>query len=112
MQLHVIPPGFGLRNTGPFGLKVEMALVHLGLEHELVPVVDPRSAPKGKSLPPMRWSRGLMSGSDSENPTGSPSISAINTTPRPSSGRTSSPRCWNSAWVIGTAAQFFSQAPL
>ncbi|MDJ0787049.1 MAG: Tom37 metaxin N-terminal-like domain-containing protein [Myxococcota bacterium] len=48
LQLHVIPPAFGLRNTGPFGLKSEMALTHLKQEFELVHTADPRKAPKGK----------------------------------------------------------------
>ncbi len=48
IKLHVIPPAFGLRNTGPFGLKCEMALRHLDQDFELVPEADPRSAPKGK----------------------------------------------------------------
>ncbi len=48
IRLHVIPPAFGLRNTGPFGLKCEMALLQLKLDFELVPTADPRSAPKGK----------------------------------------------------------------
>jgi glutathione S-transferase len=48
IKLYVIPPAFGLRNTGPFGLKCEMALLHLKQEFEMVPSGDPRSAPKGK----------------------------------------------------------------
>lgn len=50
IKLCVIPPAFGLRNTGPFGLKCEMALLHLKLEFELVPTADPRTGPK-KKLP-------------------------------------------------------------
>jgi glutathione S-transferase len=53
IQLHALPPAFGLRNTGPFALKCEMALVHLGLEFELVHQGDPRTGPKGK-LPFLR----------------------------------------------------------
>lgn len=48
MKLYVIPPAFGLRNTGPFGFKSELALRHLKLDFELVASPDPRSAPKGK----------------------------------------------------------------
>jgi len=48
IKLYVIPPAFGLRNTGPFGFKCEMALLHLKQEFELIPSADPRSAPKGK----------------------------------------------------------------
>jgi glutathione S-transferase len=48
MKLHVIPPAFGLRNTGPFGLKCEMALTHLKQDFDLVELGDPRAAPKGK----------------------------------------------------------------
>jgi len=48
IKLYVLPPAFGLRNTGPFCLKSEMALVHLKQEFELVVSGDPRSAPKGK----------------------------------------------------------------
>jgi glutathione S-transferase len=48
IKLYVLPPAFGLRNTGPFGLKCEMALLHLKLEFEMVESADPRSAPKGK----------------------------------------------------------------
>ena len=48
MKLHVIPPAFGLRNTGPFGFKSELALRHLKQEFELVMSPDPRAAPKGK----------------------------------------------------------------
>jgi len=48
MKLHVIPPAFGLRNTGPFGFKSELALRHLKLDFELVSSPDPRTAPKGK----------------------------------------------------------------
>ena len=48
MKLHVVPPAFGLRNTGPFGLKSEMALRHLKQEFELIPTVDPRTGPKRK----------------------------------------------------------------
>lgn len=47
MKLYVIPPAFGLRNTGPFDLKCEMALRHLEREFKLVPSA-PRTAPKGK----------------------------------------------------------------
>jgi glutathione S-transferase len=48
MKLHVLPPAFGLRNTGPFAFKCELALIHLKLEFELVESADPRTAPKGK----------------------------------------------------------------
>jgi glutathione S-transferase len=48
IKLYLLPPAFGLRNTGPFALKCEMALLHLKQEFELVPSGDPRSAPKGK----------------------------------------------------------------
>ena len=48
LELHALPPAVGLRNTGPFGLKCEMALRHLGLEFEMVPSSDPRTAPKAK----------------------------------------------------------------
>jgi glutathione S-transferase len=48
IKLHALPPAFGLRNTGPFALKCEMALLHLKLDFELVPSSDPRSAPKAK----------------------------------------------------------------
>ena len=48
MQLITFPPAFGMRNVSPFCLKVEMALTHLGLPHEIVEESDPRKAPKGK----------------------------------------------------------------
>jgi len=48
IKLYVLPPAFGLRNTGPFGLKCEMALRHLKLEFEMVLSGDPRTGPKGK----------------------------------------------------------------
>lgn len=48
MQLMTFPPAFGMRNVSPFCLKVEMALTHLGLPHEIVEESDPRKAPKGK----------------------------------------------------------------
>ncbi len=47
-RLHVIAPAFGLRTTGPFGLKCEMALRHLKQDFELVPSMNPRAAPKAK----------------------------------------------------------------
>jgi glutathione S-transferase len=48
MKLHVLPPAFGLRNTGPFAFKCELALLHLKLDFELVESADPRTGPKGK----------------------------------------------------------------
>ncbi len=48
IQLYALPPAFGLRNTGPFALKCEMALVHLGVDFEIVHEGDPRKGPKGK----------------------------------------------------------------
>jgi glutathione S-transferase len=48
IKLYVLPPAFGLRNTGPFCLKSEMSLLHLKQEFEMVVSGDPRSAPKGK----------------------------------------------------------------
>ena len=48
LKLHVLPPAFGLRNTGPFGFKCELALRHLKQEFELVLEADPRKAPKAK----------------------------------------------------------------
>ena len=48
MKLFVISPAFGLRNTGPFGLKCEMALKHLKQEFELIESSDPRTGPKNK----------------------------------------------------------------
>jgi glutathione S-transferase len=48
IKLYCLPSAFGLRNPGPFALKCEMALLHLGLDFEIVPSGDPRSAPKGK----------------------------------------------------------------
>jgi len=48
IQLFTFPAAFGLRNVSPFCLKVEMALVHLGLEFEIVEQSDPRQSPKGK----------------------------------------------------------------
>jgi glutathione S-transferase len=48
MKLFVIASAFGLRNTGPFGLKCEMALLHLKQEFSLSETTDPRPAPKGK----------------------------------------------------------------
>lgn len=48
IKLYVLPPAFGLRNTGPFCFKSELALLHLKQEFEMVLSADPRSAPKGK----------------------------------------------------------------
>ena len=48
IKLTIFPPAFGLRNVSPFCLKVEMALAHLKLEHEIAIEADPRKAPKGK----------------------------------------------------------------
>lgn len=48
MKLITFPPAFGMRNVSPFCLKVEMALTHLGLPHEIEEESDPRKAPKGK----------------------------------------------------------------
>lgn len=48
IQLFTFPAAFGLRNVSPFCLKVEMALVHLGLDFEIVEQSDPRQSPKGK----------------------------------------------------------------
>ncbi len=48
IQLITFPAAFGLRNVSPFCLKVEMALVHLGLDFEIVEQSDPRQSPKGK----------------------------------------------------------------
>lgn len=48
IQLYTFPEAFGLRNVSPFCLKVEMAMIHLGLDHEIVLEADPRKSPKGK----------------------------------------------------------------
>ena len=48
ITLVTFPEAFGLRNVSPFCLKVEMALEHLKLDHEIKLQADPRSAPKGK----------------------------------------------------------------
>ena len=48
ITLVTLPPAFGLRNVSPFCLKVEMALKHLGVEHDLMTEADPRKTPKGK----------------------------------------------------------------
>ena len=48
ITLVTFPAAFGLRNVSPFCLKVEMALAHLGIEHEIEMEADPRKAPKGK----------------------------------------------------------------
>jgi glutathione S-transferase len=63
IKLYVLPPAWGLRNPGPFGLKCEMALLHLEQEFEMVPSGDPRSAPKGK-LPYMEDDGTLISDSE------------------------------------------------
>jgi glutathione S-transferase len=48
IKLYTFPAAFGLRNVSPFCLKVEMALEHLGLDHEIILESDPRKSPKGK----------------------------------------------------------------
>ena len=48
ITLVTFPEAFGLRNVSPFCMKVEMALKHLKLDHEIKLQADPRSAPKGK----------------------------------------------------------------
>jgi glutathione S-transferase len=48
ITLVTLPPAFGLRNVSPFCLKVEMALTHLGVEHDVMTEADPRKTPKGK----------------------------------------------------------------
>ena len=48
ITLITLPAAFGLRNTSPFCLKIEMALKHLNLEFEIEILADPRKAPKGK----------------------------------------------------------------
>jgi glutathione S-transferase len=48
IKLYMYASAFGLRNSSPFCLKVEMALKHLGLDYEIALLDDPRKAPKGK----------------------------------------------------------------
>lgn len=48
ITLHTLPPAFGQRDPSPFCLKVEMALVRLGLPFGVETTLNLRKAPKGK----------------------------------------------------------------
>jgi glutathione S-transferase len=49
IKFYRLPAAFGLRNPGPFALKVEMALTHLNLEFETINTLDLPNAPKQKA---------------------------------------------------------------
>lgn len=48
IELYTFPEAFGLRNVSPFCLRVEMALVQLGLPFHIVLEHNPGKGPKGK----------------------------------------------------------------
>ena len=48
LTLVTLGGAFGLQNVSPFCLKVEMLMMHLGLNYDMDVLADPRKAPKGK----------------------------------------------------------------
>ena len=49
IKLHQFKDNLGVPNPSPFCMKVETYLRMAGLEYEVVLVLDPRKAPKGKA---------------------------------------------------------------